>query len=59
MNMTDRYIELVYSVQADLKRNLTLEEIQHIKGIVAREFQNEQYVAHRKPQEIKKAQTFM
>jgi hypothetical protein len=36
--MADRYIELIYSYQTMLQRELTIEEIQFVKWIVAKEF---------------------
>jgi hypothetical protein len=36
--MADRYIELICEFQDELQRELTLEEIQMIKRIVAKEF---------------------
>jgi enoyl reductase-like protein len=36
--MADRYIELIYNYQSILQRDLTIDEIQFIKGIVAKEF---------------------
>ncbi|WP_108671432.1 hypothetical protein [Peribacillus acanthi] len=36
--MTNRYMELILKYQETLKRDLTLEEIQLIKWIVAKEF---------------------
>ena len=41
MNMADRYIELISSCQSTLKRELTLEEIEVIKCIVAKEYDYE------------------
>lgn len=38
MEMANRYIELIDKYQSTLERDLTLEEIQFVKWIVAKEF---------------------
>lgn len=38
VKMANRYIELIFLYEEQLKRKLTLDEIQQIKGIVAKEF---------------------
>jgi hypothetical protein len=38
VKMADRYIELIYNYQSILQRDLTIDEIQFIKWLVAKEF---------------------
>jgi len=43
--MADRYIELIYSYQSMLQRELTIEEIQFVKWIVAKEFNHLEFAS--------------
>lgn len=43
--MANRYMELIYVYQSMLKRELTIDEIQFIKWIVAKEFDHQGILA--------------